>query len=164
MNPTAEPCVLEISRQNLVNMTVFGLQRVRIPCPHDLWINRKPVDNPVDKIVLTGLEFHAFHGAFNVEAELGGRFVIDLELQLNLSGINDRLEKTVSYAEVFETVKLEVTTKKYNLIETLAENIAMQVLLEHQGLELVLVRVHKPFAPIPGIFRDVAVEVIRTRT
>jgi 7,8-dihydroneopterin aldolase/epimerase/oxygenase len=121
------------------------------------------VDNPVDKIVLTGLEFHAFHGAFNVEGELGGRFVIDLELQLDLGGIDDRLEKTVSYAEVFEIVKLEVTGKKYNLIETLAENIAQQVLLEHEKLQAVLVRVHKPFAPIPGIFRDVAVEVLRKR-
>jgi 7,8-dihydroneopterin aldolase/epimerase/oxygenase len=121
------------------------------------------VDNPVDKILLTGLEFHAFHGAFNVEAELGGRFVIDLEMQLDLSGIADKLEKTVSYAEVFETVKREVTQKKYNLIETLAENIAKQVLLEHERLATVLVRVHKPFAPIPGIFRDVAVEVLRTR-
>jgi 7,8-dihydroneopterin aldolase/epimerase/oxygenase len=121
------------------------------------------VDNPVDKILLTGLEFHAFHGAFNVEAELGGRFVIDLELQLDLAGIDDRLEKTVSYAEVFEIVKLEVTGKKYNLIETLAENIAKQVLLEHEKLQAVLVRVHKPFAPIPGIFKDVAVEVLRKR-
>ena len=67
------------------------------------------------------------------------------------------------FRSVFETVKLEVTTKKYNLIETLAENIATRVLLEHPKLELVLVRVHKPFAPIPGIFRDVTVEVTRTR-
>jgi 7,8-dihydroneopterin aldolase/epimerase/oxygenase len=117
----------------------------------------------VDKILLTGLEFHAFHGAFNVEAELGGRFVIDLELQLDLSGIEDRLEKTLSYADVFETVKLEVTQKKYNLIETLAEHIANRVLLEHPKLQTILVRVHKPFAPIPGIFRDVVVEITRTR-
>jgi 7,8-dihydroneopterin aldolase/epimerase/oxygenase len=121
------------------------------------------VDNPVDKIFLTGLEFHAFHGAFNVEAELGGRFIIDLEMQLDLGGIGDRLEQTVSYAEVFETVRLEVTQKKYNLIETLAENIAERVLLEHGRLLTVLVRVHKPFAPIPGIFRDVAVEVLRSQ-
>jgi 7,8-dihydroneopterin aldolase/epimerase/oxygenase len=117
----------------------------------------------VDKILLSGLEFHAFHGAFKVEAELGGRFIIDLEMQLDLSGINDRLAQTVSYAEVFETVKLEVTQKKYNLIETLAENIASRVLLEHPRLLAVLVRVHKPFAPIPGIFRDVVVEVLRSR-
>jgi dihydroneopterin aldolase len=121
------------------------------------------VDKPVDKIMLTGLEFHAFHGAFSVEGELGGRFVIDLEMQLDLTGIKDHLERTVSYAEVFQTVKLEVTEKKYNLIETLAENIAKQVLLEHPKLGTVLVRVHKPFAPIPGIFKDVAVEVTRTR-
>lgn len=39
----------------------------------------------------------------------------------------------------------------------------VNALLEHEKLQTVLVRVHKPFAPIPGILKDVAVEVLRKR-
>ena len=122
----------------------------------------KPMDKPTDRIVLTGLEFHAYHGLFSEEAKLGGRFIVDVEMSVNFSGAL-RIEDTVHYGEVYEIVKLEVTGTRQDLIETLANNIAAHV-LEAQGLvQRLTVRVHKPFAPIPGLFRDVFVEVTRSR-
>ena len=122
----------------------------------------KPMDKPTDRIVLTGLEFHAYHGVFSEEAKLGGRFIIDVEMSVNFSGAL-RIEDTVHYGEVYEIVKLDVTGTRHDLIETLVNNIAAKVLEAHAPVKELTVRVHKPFAPIPGLFRDVFVEVTRSR-
>lgn len=115
-----------------------------------------------DKIVLTGLEFHARHGVFEAETSFGARFVIDVELSLEISGRDD-LNDTVDYSAVYELVRKEVTERRFYLIEALAHRL-VTVLLGAQPLaQAVLVRVHKPHAPLPGIVRDVHAEVRRER-
>ena len=59
-----------------------------------------------------------------------------------------------------QVIKACVTQDKYQLIERLAEEIAQQV-LEQFSCTSVRVEVHKPQAPIPGIFKDVSVEMWR---
>jgi len=49
------------------------------------------------------------------------------------------------------------------LIETLADNIAKQILKEFKKVKTVKVIVHKPKAPIALKFKDVIVEVVRSR-
>jgi 7,8-dihydroneopterin aldolase/epimerase/oxygenase len=120
------------------------------------------MDKATDRIVLTGLEFHAYHGLFSEEAKLGGRFIIDVEMSVRFPDVV-RIEDTVHYGEVYELVKLEVTGTRHDLIETLANNIAAKVLAAQGLVQQLTVRVHKPFAPIPGLFRDVFVEVTRSR-
>jgi 7,8-dihydroneopterin aldolase/epimerase/oxygenase len=122
----------------------------------------KATDKATDRIVLTGLEFHAYHGLFSEEAKLGGRFIIDVEMSVQFPDAV-RIEDTVHYGEVYELVKLEVTGTRHDLIETLANNIAAKVLAAQGLVQQLTVRVHKPFAPIPGLFRDVFVEVTRSR-
>jgi 7,8-dihydroneopterin aldolase/epimerase/oxygenase len=116
----------------------------------------------MDRIVLSGLEFFARHGVFNEETVLGGRFLVDLEMFLPLSNVIN-LEDTVNYASVFEAVKLEMTEQNHALIESLANRIADRILHDHALVARVIVRVHKPHAPIAGVFRDVFVEVDRSR-
>jgi dihydroneopterin aldolase len=48
-------------------------------------------------------------------------------------------------------------------LETLAERIA-DLCLEEQAVELVEVTVHKPAAPVPVPFEDVAVTIQRSRS
>lgn len=117
----------------------------------------------MDKVVLSGLEFYGRHGVHDEETKLGARFVIDLELFLPLAGIADRLKETADYSAVFEIVKHEVTVSRFYLIEALANRIAEQVLASQPKIERLLVRVHKPHAPLQGVFRDVYVEVLRKR-
>ena len=116
----------------------------------------------MDRIVLSGLEFHGFHGAFEEEARFGARFTVDLELYLPLPA-SDRLEDTADYSAVYALVRREVTERRHRLIETLANVIAERVLASAPRLERVVVRVHKPHAPLPGVVRDVFVEVERAR-
>jgi dihydroneopterin aldolase len=115
-----------------------------------------------ERLVLTGMEFHAHHGAFAEEARLGARFTVDLELELALSG-EDRLDATVDYSRVFDQVRGLVTGSRHKLIESLAVTIARAILTEEPLLTAVTVRVHKPHAPLPGVVRDVYVEVRKER-
>lgn len=115
-----------------------------------------------DRIVLQGMEFHAFHGVYPEEGTLGARFSIDVELRLPLSG-RDSIDSTVDYSKVYGFVKELVTGSRFGVIEALAVALA-EGLLERQPLIAgVTVRVHKPGAPLPGIVRDVFVEVSRSR-
>ncbi|MBS1810075.1 MAG: dihydroneopterin aldolase [Acidobacteria bacterium] len=117
----------------------------------------------MDKVVLSGLEFYGRHGVHDEETKLGARFVIDLEMYLSLEGIADCLKETVDYGAVYETVKHEVTVSRFYLIEALANRIAEQVFASQPKVQRILVRVHKPHAPIQGVFRDVFAEIFRER-
>jgi dihydropteroate synthase len=115
-----------------------------------------------DRIVLEGMSFHGYHGVFEEEARIGAPFVVDVELRLPLSG-EDRLARTLDYARVYALVAEHVTGRRFRLIEALAAAIAERALaLDARVLEVV-VRVHKPHAPLPGVVRDVVAEVVRRR-
>ncbi len=119
----------------------------------------------MDKITLEGMEFYGYHGAMPEERSLGQRFVVDVELYLDLrqAGETDSLEFTVNYARVFELVQEIVCGPPRLLIESVAESVA-GALLEQFPLAEVLVRVKKPQAPLPGIFSWAAVEIKRKRS
>lgn len=117
----------------------------------------------MSRVVLQGLEFHAHHGVFATEGVLGARFVVDAELHYPFAGLADDLDEAVNYAAVYAAIREEVTGKTYQLIEVLADRIADRLLADFPRLEHVLVRVHKPFAPLDGIFRDVYAELEKTR-
>jgi dihydroneopterin aldolase len=116
----------------------------------------------MDKIVLQGLEFHGFHGVFPEETKLGARFAIDAELYLAFPPTDDH-EATVDYSKIYTLIKTEVTQERFDLIESLAQSIAKRILKEHAKLVRVMIRVHKPHAPLPGVIRDIYVEVERQR-
>lgn len=113
----------------------------------------------MSRVVLEGLEFYAKHGVYESEAALGSRFVVDAELYYPFVGLPDDLEEAVSYAKVFEFIHEEVVDKRHQLIEVVADRVARRILREEPKLEKVIVRVHKPFAPLPGVFRDVFAEL-----
>lgn len=119
----------------------------------------------MDRILMHHMAFYGFHGVMDEERTLGQKFFIDVELSLDLSraGASDEVSQTVSYAEVYDDVKYFAESARYNLIEALAENIALRVLAKYEVVSEVLVRVKKPEAPVRGIFDFMAVEIRRQR-
>jgi dihydroneopterin aldolase len=115
-----------------------------------------------DVIHLRGLEFYAYHGVLPEEQVLGQRFLIDMDLFSDLSqaGTSDQVVDTIHYGEVYQVIKACVTGENHQLLEHLAEDIAQRVLGQFSCTSI-RVEVHKPQAPIPGIFRDVSVEIWR---
>ena len=117
-----------------------------------------------DSITLTGLAVRANHGVFDFERENGQTFVIDVTVWLDLAPAarGDELAATVHYGELAEAVHAAVAADPVDLIETVAERVA-RVALSFTAVDRVRATVHKPDAPIPVPFADVAVTVERRR-
>ncbi len=118
-----------------------------------------------DTIFIRGLLIHARHGVMEHEAEVGQRFVIDLELSIDLaeSSRTDKLADTVSYSDVVTTASAAFKGQNYYLLERAAGAVAEAILKAFARVSAIKVTVHKPHAPIAAIFDDVGVIITRTR-
>ena len=118
-----------------------------------------------DRVVLAGLEFLARHGVNDWEKVEPQRFEVDLELALDVrpAAIGDDLAKTVDYRGVYDTTRRVVEDNMFDLIETLAEAIAREVLRANPGVEEVTVRVRKPDVDLGGPLAYAGVEIRRLR-
>jgi dihydroneopterin aldolase len=116
-----------------------------------------------DRITLTGLRVRGHHGVFEHEKRDGQDFVVDVTVWLDVTPAakSDDLTSTVHYGELAELVAKIVGGPARDLIETVAVEIAESVLEWDDRLTSVAVTVHKPNAPIPLTFADVAVTVHR---
>lgn len=118
-----------------------------------------------DTIFIKGVSIHARHGYLDYEAEVGQRFVIDLELTADIAeaSISDRLSDTVSYANVVAVATAAFKDANYKLLERAAGAVANAVLTAFPKISTITVTVHKPHAPIAAIFDDVGVVLVRHR-
>lgn len=121
--------------------------------------------NLVDKIYVNQMEFYGYHGVFPEENRLGQRFVVDLEIELDLSraGWSDNLEDSINYGELYSICKDIVEGKTFKLVESIAEHIASEVLTKFDAIHFCTIKVYKPDPPIPGHYKSVAVEMRRGR-
>lgn len=114
-------------------------------------------------IHLKGMEFYGYHGALEEERVLGQKFVVDADIHLSSSKmLTDDLTQTVDYREIYSIIKQCVEEEQYNLIETLTEEIASKILSRINCIG-VKVEVHKPNAPIPGMIRDISIQITREK-
>ena len=98
-----------------------------------------------DRITLTGLRVRGHHGVYDHERRDGQDFVV-----------------TVHYGELAGRVAEIVSGTPRNLIETVGTEIADDVMKDDR-VHAVEVTIHKPDAPIPLDFADVAVTIRRSR-
>lgn len=117
-----------------------------------------------DRITLTGLRVRGHHGVFEHEKRDGQDFLVDITAWLDLrkAAATDDLVETLHYGELAETAAAIVAGEPFDLIEALAGKIADTVMADSR-LTAIEVTVHKPSAPIPLTFADVAVTIHRTR-
>jgi dihydroneopterin aldolase len=117
-----------------------------------------------DEITLTGLRVFGRHGVYDEERRVGQDFVVDVTLRLDTrpAAATDDVADTVHYGELAEQIAAIVGGEPVDLLETLAARIAEQVLTA-ELVDSVRVTVHKPNAPIPLSFTDVAVTIERAR-
>ena len=117
-----------------------------------------------DTITLTGLRVFGRHGVYDFEREQGQEFVVDVVLEVDLgpAAASDDVADTVHYGELADALVAIVAGEAVNLIETLAGRLADACLLDSR-VRAAAVTVHKPSAPIPHAFADVAVALRRER-
>jgi 7,8-dihydroneopterin aldolase/epimerase/oxygenase len=115
-------------------------------------------------ISLTGLRARGRHGVYAFERAQGQEFVVDVVLELDLAAAvaSDDVRDTVHYGELADRLIKIVEGEPVNLIETLADRLAGACLADSR-VTAATVTVHKPQAPIPHEFADVAVTLRRSR-
>jgi dihydroneopterin aldolase len=120
-----------------------------------------------DEILLEGMRFYAYHGVNPEERALGQRFTVDVTLAVDLrrAGQSDNLADTVSYSAVYKLVRGIVEGEPRDLIEAVAEAIAVEILTNFPTVQSVSVTVRKPEVPMKGSMLDAAgVRITRSRT
>jgi dihydroneopterin aldolase len=117
-----------------------------------------------DRITLTGLRVRGRHGVYEFERENGQDFVIDAELELDLSrpARTDEVTDTVHYGELADRLAAIVAGEPVRLIEKLADRLVAACLADER-VDRVRLTVHKPQAPIAHGFTDVSVTLVRDR-
>ncbi len=116
----------------------------------------------IDKIKISGLQLLAFCGTTEEEKKVGNKLSIDIELFLDTkkAADTDNLKDTIDYANVCETAR-KVARGKYNLLETLAGEIARSCLKKFK-VEEIKIKVRKT-PPIKNTLDYVEVEINRRR-
>jgi dihydroneopterin aldolase len=118
-----------------------------------------------DRIVVEGIQVYGHHGTTEHEQAVGGRYTIDVELEVDLrpAGDADRLEATVNYADVASLVHSIGCQTRYHLLEGLAQRISME-LLNRFPADRVIVRVGKDSPPLGVSIKRAGVTIERTRS
>ncbi|MCP9952757.1 MULTISPECIES: dihydroneopterin aldolase [Actinomadura] len=118
----------------------------------------------LDRIELRGLRARGRHGCLPAERELGQEFVVDAVLGLDTrpAAEGDDLSRTVDYGTLAGRLVAVVEGEPVNLLETLADRLAT-ICLEEKTVSEVEITVHKPSAPVPHPFTDIAVKIKRSR-
>lgn len=118
-----------------------------------------------DKIFLKGLAFYGHHGVSPHEKALGQRFIVDVTLECDArpAGLSDDLADAVDYVPAYEIVKAVIEGESRDLIESVAEDIAGQI-LGKLNVSAVSVAIKKPEVAIEGsILQYAGLEIYRQR-
>ncbi|MFD4368882.1 dihydroneopterin aldolase [Rhodococcus sp. NPDC058521] len=118
-----------------------------------------------DRIELRGLEVRGNHGVFDHEKRDGQNFLVDVLVTMDLSraAASDDLTDTLDYGALAQRAAAIVAGPARDLIETVAAEIADDVMTDERVDEVEVV-LHKPSAPIALTFADVAVVAHRVRS
>ena len=117
----------------------------------------------MDKLYLENIEIFANHGVFKEEKTLGQKFIISLELTIDMreAAITGDLNKSVHYGELCHKIEEEFKRESYDLIETATEKLAEYILFNYDMVKKVKVMLKKPWAPIGRHLDYAAVEIER---
>ncbi len=117
----------------------------------------------MDEIRIDNLEVYAYHGVYPEENEKGQPFFVNMVLYCDTrnAGMQDELTLSTHYGEVCHLVNQWMKEHTCKLIETVAENIAREVLLQFPLVQEIDIEIRKPQAPIGLPFESVSVKIHR---
>lgn len=116
-----------------------------------------------DEIRIDNLEVFAYHGVAKAEKENGQPFFVNAILYTDIrpAGLEDDLSLSTNYGEICHFINNWMRETMYDLIETVAESLAEQILLNFAIQDLVL-EIRKPKAPVGLPFESVSVRIERS--
>ena len=116
----------------------------------------------MDKIILTDLRIDAVIGIWDWEKRNPQIITIDLEMLTDIkkASQSDSIKDALDYKAVSKRVKQFIQESQFNLIETLAENVA-KIILEEFDVQWLKLKISKPFAIRDS--KDIGVCIERTK-
>lgn len=120
----------------------------------------------MDRIEIRNLECYCHHGVMKEESVLGQKFLVSAAMYMDTraAGKADDLTQSVDYAEAAHYINHLMSKKQYQIIETVAEYIAGELLVRYPQLCKVSISIQKPWAPILLPMDTVAVTIEREWT
>lgn len=102
------------------------------------------------KIFVKNLSLYGYHGVKPEEKQEGQYFVYNIEIKINKDSFSgsDNLSETVNYSDAIEIIKEINSQNKFDLLETLAEEISVRISKLSPLISNVKVRVEKINPPI----------------
>jgi dihydroneopterin aldolase len=111
-------------------------------------------------IAVEGLQFYAHHGYYKEEQVLGGKYTVDIYMEVNFTeaATADDLKKTIDYEKVYILTKQEMSIHS-KLIEHVCNRIAHSIKNQFTEIEKLKVRLSKYNPPLKGNVERVFVEI-----
>jgi len=117
----------------------------------------------MDEIRIEDLKIYAYHGVYAQENETGQDFFVNAVLYADIreAGRQDALALSTDYGEVCHFINDFLKLHTFQLIETMAEQTAEQILLHFPLIRALDLEIRKPQAPIGLPFSSVSVKIHR---
>jgi len=118
----------------------------------------------MDKLIIKEIELIGHCGITEEERISGQRLSVDIELFADITSAanSDRLQDSIDYVGVCNLIVSIGSEGKFNLLETLAERMAQEVLGKYNVSEI-LIRLRKPSVPVAPVKGCFEVEIRRKR-
>ena len=102
-------------------------------------------------IELRNIHLYAHHGVMPQERTIGAWFTIDIKLKINDHSCvySDSIESTVSYADVYEIIKAEMSIPS-NLLEDVCRRIMLQLFDNFASVTDISITLVKDTPPMSG--------------
>lgn len=117
----------------------------------------------MDEIRIENLDCYGYHGVYSKEKKEGQHFYINAVLYTDTreAGRGDDLRLATDYGAVCHFIHQKMTEHTYDLIETVANKLAEEILLNYDLIKGIELEVRKPQAPIGLPFESVSVKLKR---
>ncbi|MDO4164135.1 MAG: dihydroneopterin aldolase [Bacteroides sp.] len=111
-------------------------------------------------IFIDDVRFYAYHGVGQQETLVGNEFTISLRMQVNITQAaeTDDVKDTVSYAEVYASVKDEMDVPS-RLLEHVAGRIVKRLFSDFPTIESIELKLAKRNPPMGADVRAAGVEI-----
>lgn len=111
-------------------------------------------------IHLQGIKLYAFHGVDPQETAVGAYFTIELKLKTDFSQAaqTDDLSGTVSYADIYQSLKEEIQIPS-KLLEHVCQRIAQRIFNDFPTIEAIDIKLYKENPPMGAQAKYVGVEM-----
>jgi 7,8-dihydroneopterin aldolase/epimerase/oxygenase len=105
----------------------------------------------MNKIIVEGINVHAYHGCLEEEGKIGCKYTVDVSMETDFSEAakTDDLTKTIDYVIVYNIVKTEMAIRS-KLIEQVGQRIIDTLKKQFTTLQKVEVKVTKLNPPMNG--------------